>query len=758
MSNTAATGQALPKPDDGGNGYNTSVPTTASTCSSWVGKTTTAHSDCKFKPPNWNKLQVFQNFTFSASAHLLSISVTLGLLGIYIRSPGWKPGPTQINLLLIASKAHEWLIVGSLSIMLLHRIRVCLKSSQGVPLGFLASPFQLSSAYYIFNIQFWEAATKSASNTRGDITTKCVVLLTMFIAFAAGPSTGIVMLPKLDWWAVTDHELEATNRPRSMVNPILVNATLEEFYPQTIISDRFPSSCQLPSASQINSTHVNSSINTVPICASEGAPQIFQSLSQALTSGRESDNQLKFNFSMSTTDHIRDISIGWEAGDNSTGEGTVYATTLADLVVQELQFHGDGMWQHLGIPVKVTSQATRYSIQEQLVTQSTNFALDATTSTEEVLSTSNVQWRQPAVAIHCMGLETGNGRDYVVNPWEDGPFPFGPLPNNLTFSLPENALGSSTSIQFLDMQDHININVSTALLTHSNTSKSTTLCLVAARWIPTDIGISRPSEISAQSSLSASPSLVEAMESRDMSNFINISADWANNLNTLAETIYRGGPIPAANDPTIGTFEHTQKMCDVEDSRTTCLAVAFSLYLTDALSRLQHAWPVHNCDGDMEKSPHAPLKCRILASPDIIDILPGDLPKCCTGISVSYYNHKYVYGIVGLTDCLAWVVLTCHFVLVMVHFTEHFLRKRTYKDKGWMDVGELVTLALKAESPEALKDSEENRRNEQEGGPSTWRLRVFIEEDGGGKPTIIVRRRAWSDSRDRSTGALGHLS
>lgn len=180
-----------------------------------------------------------------------------------------------------------------------------------------------------------------------------------------------------------------------MVNPILVHATRKDFNSKTSTSDRFPSSSHSPFATPIDNPEVNSTIDTVPLCLSEGAPQILQALTEFLISGRQSDSQ--FNFSFSTADHIRDISVGREAGNRSPGDATVYATTLSDLVSQELQFQGNAMWQRLGIPVKATLQAARYSVKEQAITKSTNSALEA-------LLASNVQWRQPAVAIHFMGL------------------------------------------------------------------------------------------------------------------------------------------------------------------------------------------------------------------------------------------------------------------------------------------------------------------------------------------------------------------
>lgn len=198
ISRTNATLHAVSRPDDEIDGHNILASSTLSRCLSFE-KDTTIPSDYTSNLRKDNKPANFQKHIFSANTHLLSISVTLGMLVIYIKSPQWKPGPTQISLLLIASKAHEWLIVGSLSIMLLHRVRVCLKSFRGIPLGFLAAHFQLSSAYYLFNQQFWEAATKSESNSSGDVTAKSFVLFTMYMAFVAGPSTGIVMLPTLDW-------------------------------------------------------------------------------------------------------------------------------------------------------------------------------------------------------------------------------------------------------------------------------------------------------------------------------------------------------------------------------------------------------------------------------------------------------------------------------------------------------------------------------------------------------------------------------
>jgi hypothetical protein len=67
------------------------------------------------------------------------------------------------------------------------------------------------------------------------------------------------------------------------------------------------------------------------------------------------------------------------------------------------------------------------------------------------------------------------------------------------------------------------------------------------------------------------------------------------------------------------------------------------------------------------------------------------------GVSSTYYRLQYGYGIKGFTVSLAWITVILHAVLVVAHVTEHIIRKKTYREAGWSDIGDLVACALKAE-------------------------------------------------------------
>ncbi|KAK4222759.1 hypothetical protein QBC38DRAFT_460052 [Podospora fimiseda] len=80
--------------------------------------------------------------------HVPSLIISIFLSALYSQNWIWHaPGPSEemLNALKFAAKIHEGLIILSLTNILLHRLRYLLLHDQGVPLGLLSSPFQLSA-------------------------------------------------------------------------------------------------------------------------------------------------------------------------------------------------------------------------------------------------------------------------------------------------------------------------------------------------------------------------------------------------------------------------------------------------------------------------------------------------------------------------------------------------------------------------------------------------------------------------------------
>ncbi|KAK3333945.1 hypothetical protein B0T19DRAFT_419611 [Cercophora scortea] len=247
------------------------------------------------------------------------------------------------------------------------------------------------------------------------------------------------------------------------------------------------------------------------------------------------------------------------------------------------------------------------------------------------------------------------------------------------------------------------VNASAAFISQSGATNSTIICLAAARWAATDTWISKPVENSAQSSLAVDPSAAKNGFS-DLSDRISLPADWADRLNTAASSTNA-----TAKEP--GALDRLHDLCE-KHKPTRCLAIAFSLYLTDVLSRYHHSLDIYNCTGRLGDFSHR-LKCLERSDPRktdspadqrTIEINPMDIEQY-TGITVTYSSYRYAYGMLGAMESIAWVVLQLHLMLVVAYVAERCIRGR--KPSGavagddWSDVGELVALAIRAKPPGA---------------------------------------------------------
>jgi hypothetical protein len=143
-----------------------------------------------------------------------------------------------LNSLQFAAHLHGSLIIMSLSAMLLHFIHRGLSSKHGVPLGFLTSGFQLNSLSYIFCKEFRSI----------DLRYIGIFFGAFALAMLSGPSSAIIMIPRLQFWTMDNIWIG----PGNVNFSVYIQANESSLYPNTLTADNAPPQCLQSNASLLS--------------------------------------------------------------------------------------------------------------------------------------------------------------------------------------------------------------------------------------------------------------------------------------------------------------------------------------------------------------------------------------------------------------------------------------------------------------------------------------------------------------------------
>nr|CEG04786.1 unnamed protein product [Fusarium clavum] len=159
------------------------------------------------RPKRVCKTGVWAVLRHLAFFHILPVGITIALLGLYVHKIRWGDlTEEQLNFLQFAAKAHEILILVSLTDILLQRICYSLfHEDDGVPLGLLSAPFYLGSPLqYFFGWEFWSGLLQPGAKPKRARSwmTGTVIIVTILLSVAAAPLSAIVMIPREGWWQV----------------------------------------------------------------------------------------------------------------------------------------------------------------------------------------------------------------------------------------------------------------------------------------------------------------------------------------------------------------------------------------------------------------------------------------------------------------------------------------------------------------------------------------------------------------------------
>lgn len=118
----------------------------------------------------------------------------------------------------LGAKVHEIMMQASLAAMVFSYIRYELALGDGLPFGALFSGLQINQVSYLWSMEFWGSVNSGILPLRRKLALLAVVTFSFVLATAVGPSSAILLIPRLDFWpAGSTH--------------VWINATFDELWP-----------------------------------------------------------------------------------------------------------------------------------------------------------------------------------------------------------------------------------------------------------------------------------------------------------------------------------------------------------------------------------------------------------------------------------------------------------------------------------------------------------------------------------------------
>lgn len=668
--------------------------------------------------------------------HFVPVAITVVLFWLYLEGFQWRASDIQLKTLLFAAKIHESLILISLADILFHRIRYQLLTGRGISFGLLVSPFRVSSPFSLLQSPFF-ASARFALKSGPELVTILLVVLVSILALLAAPSSGVLMLPKYDWWQIPkDNDIMVNFTKLGLETATYIKAPFEDLFP-SIIDDEFS-----PDLAR------DDGLDTATL--SNRFEQLISGLDRVLV-----DGSLRGNANITVLDGATVDAFGL-AYQEETLDDCDYMTcsyfakahnvTVSDLTANCSQPDGASTNPYCdctnvicqSVAVQATSPLAlvtnklfdRYRKWLPASSSMNMIEAQALDSTE-----GSRRWRQPSVSIQCSTVPHYSAEELSFQHY--GSFsPFSILPDSeLLDQIEQMQHRNGSYATYIDINRLIpsHITVSTAFLMQGDreatrTNSATYLCLVDARWIESDIWYTGP-----YATIMRSGTSMEYLQATTGSNttpaadsIINIASSYANSLNT--NLTIASSYMNKLDDPDLlWPFEFIQRYCHMRVStglQPKCAMLAHALYLTDSLRRTQSRFGYRT-----EK---------IGTQTSVLN--EGKNTK----LDYRVYHQVHAYKFEGSIIKLSMSVLLVHMMLVYAHLLLLVLGDG-WCSRAWSELGELMALAILTQPSPLLRGAGGGVDNWK-----TWRLRAFVREvtpegrlelilkETGGSPRVLL--------------------
>ncbi|KAH8816001.1 hypothetical protein F5884DRAFT_852464 [Xylogone sp. PMI_703] len=682
--------------------------------------------------------------------HIPSIAISLGVLTLTFRRIFWEPPSDNTNAVLnslqFAAQLHASLIAASLAAILLSYMHRCLSSERGVPLGFLSSNFQLHQVTYLFSSEFRSIGYRYVG-----------IFLPFFtLAILAGPSSAITMLPRLQFWSINNLWVTKGN----MDFHVYIGANETMVYPSVLTSENVPPECLGANASILSkcpSAGLRYWMQNDLFAIDQSPPQINKSVEETTPYGIP----------------FRRYMVGQTSSVNQ-GDQSVYLTSTLS------KFLASALVAYDTVTSQVGNQYQVFGVSDESTIQAADSSLLARYGLSLAAGGKQVTTRKPLVEVECAGYSanttflTLQHSSMVWPPWTTDPIAsanwevqasdYASLSSNLN-----STLVNSTFIdisQFGSVAPSLAALFSTPAIISGRTNSSLFTCTIDARWMPTTAFWDSSSGTAAVYDSNPNPNAAINVDA-DLDGLhpyaldtISITRSFASILNVpWIDSILDPVPTNRTILDIIGqkcidsnTYLNITSGNYIGDKFAilSCLQVALSIYIADALSRIQDSLPYYfvaegNVKPDLETYPSNVFYVQDLfasrpgstsmylnettgqmqlAQPgrQVTNISKQDFEDAARFVEMRFKTARWGYGYgfeeskliyVGVVILLIHVLLCIVFIGWMVVAGEDGRR-------AWETIGELVFAAMRSG---ALGNRDEVY---EEGGKKRWKDSYII--------------------------------
>lgn len=596
------------------------------------------------------RIKVLWSFLFF---HLPSIAVSIVLFVFHIIGLSWAKEPTgdQLSALQFPAKAHEILIIMSLTEILLHRIKYGMLGKTGIALGFVTAPFQVANPLYLISPDFWGTVRIPQRNRRFHNITIGLLVVLVIVGVLVGPLSAILMIPRKDW-------VETKPDDGWYKEHIARRDDNQLFY---ITQEPYPKVLDQAYASGVTGVCLEQATNASATC--EKDIHLFIKEYLALNEVAHGGNRAQYNISVS-----RDgISTPYRPLSTDLLPSAGFATGAMDFVAYDLAQY------------EVSNTADRDIL--------------FIAKPQPHGSSELKKWKQPLVATSCTEGYYSPDDDSVTFTWNDE------LLNNHTLTMTVNDMSDrmfaldmpdvldSKSFS-IDVRDKIPLPLSASLVLmgrkmseiqegDSEDLENTwmQMCHIVARWHEAEVWADTRLPTGAQTELGIGPNKTfETMKKTSASTEnVTMTDEWLSLIG------------PNWNETHYNTDYATMHQASIDsDGGSYMLSKLLALYLADAVTM---STPYETTDRESAE----------------LEVGPDDLLIQLV-IETTAWSHLYTYTMNNSRSRpLAFALLFFHALIAIAHHLIIAFARKPWHSSSWGSQEELIALALRSRSPEGTQ-------------------------------------------------------
>ena len=678
--------------------------------------------------------------------HMIPLSITIAIftlnaLGIYWQDLGRPNQNTILQALQYAAKAHELTMTASLTAIAVHQVQHRLDSPKGVPLGFLTAGFQLSDPIFFCGKEFLGGAR--ARVQQGEQWHFSTLTYLLFLGFAltsvVGPSSAVAMIPRLDWWKVSEtNAFGPEYRDR-----LYFNRTEVELWPANITNEIYAnlSACTPYSAPNQD-------------CAVEAADSVGPWITLHQSEGTSPNITVFQDFEVARY-------LTSQGGPPENSSWTV-SSTVGSIFAEDLNHYWDWLAENSSLPTRVSRPLLRpsfinknFSIRKPLVQAQCQTYFDPDWEHgifefphDELLTPPLYEFRNTTWGLNNEFVLSLKGNDSDIGNLNDTAHPW------ILFDWFDTASNFSNegapSIGAVTIYKALNRSIELI--------DAMTVCSFDGRWVPVEYYLD-PKDTRTIYQDSPNPMDIVNRRSKEAAKELiqmRMTLDWANTLNIRSTSSY--DPLATVVEQMLEGFSGGGNFIFPESPRTSAagyvmktidwrLSTALGLYLTEGLA---HAFSDQSKGSMLYRQAPEVSESYVRYLNDInqpalkegyrngkldwvemrdprwnSSILPWDEWAPQNGYTEMVFNiqrNGYGYGFDGVPIKLAATALAIYIVLVCAHIFSLLVNRRIYK--GSSRISHMLALAWNSVPTDELRNISAGTESSQ-----TWGQVVRIKKE-----------------------------